>query len=111
MTIGPAPMIMMDLMSVRFGMIVTHFIESVMKARKNAVGIGQDVIIPEAQDTVAQLLKYAGSLIVLRLLRGMLPTIDLDDQALLEASKVDNIGSDRYLLPEAVAIDLASTQQ
>jgi hypothetical protein len=106
-------MIMMDLMSVRFGMIVTHFSESVMKACEDAIGIGQDLVIPEAQDAIAQLSQGARALFVFVFvfLQRVLAAIDLNNKALLQAGEVDDIGADRDLLAKMMSVELATAQQ
>src|SRR5215813_12059203 len=100
MTIGPAPMIMMDLMSVRFGMIVTRFDESVLKACKNAIGIGQDLVIPEAEGAVALGFEPLGARLVSFRIERVLTAVDFDDQLRGGAKEIDNVGTDRRLAPE-----------
>jgi hypothetical protein len=40
----------------------------------------------------------------------MLPTVKLNDQAFLEAHKVDNIGTQRLLATKLISVNLAQTK-
>ena len=70
----------------------------------------QDVIVPEADEPMALVLKPSCSFIVPCLLSGMLPSIDFDDEALLHAEKIDDITAQRALAAKLMAAKLPVTQ-
>jgi hypothetical protein len=104
-------MIMMDLMSVRFGMIVTRLVQGLMKAQEHAFGIGQDVGIPEAEDFVSQRFKLASAVSVATVSPSMLPTVDFDEQPPPQAGEVGDEWPNRHLLPKMMAVDLSPTEK
>ena len=64
------------------------------------------LIVPEPQDLVTLALQPIGASCIVGLLARMLASIHLDDQASLEACKVDNIPAYRVLSTEPVPIHL-----
>jgi hypothetical protein len=75
---------------------------------KNALGVLQNVIVPESQYSKAFPLKPGSpALIALGLTRHVvLPAVDFDDETWPEANDIDDIISDRLLAPEFVPLKL-----
>src|SRR6476620_955614 len=68
----------------------------------DAPALPQDVVVPEAQDRPpVRRQPSVAPLVALAL--GVLPTIGLDEEPLLDAQKVDDVGSDGNLPPELEA--------
>jgi hypothetical protein len=74
---------------------------------QNALGIGEDVIVPEAEHAIAALLEPARAR--LTLIR-MLSAIDLNDELRLGAKEIDDIRPNRVLATEAETFELLSPQ-
>ena len=70
-----------------------------------------DVEVGVAQDADAALLEEVRALGVVVFLRGMAVAIDLDDELQLGAVEVGDIGPDRLLAQELVAVELAVAQE
>jgi len=111
MTIGPAPMIMMDLMSVRFGMIVTRLIKSFSEAQEHAIRVLQDIVVPEADDVMALRSKPRRPCFIIFQGIAMLTTIDFDDEVRLRTEEVYDVWPDRCLTTKAMAVELFQAQQ
>jgi hypothetical protein len=76
----------------------------------NAVDIRQYVMIPEADDAKSESFDFCGSLFVSDDPFGVLPAIQLDNQARLKRGKISDITSDRDLSSKFVTLQSASAQ-
>ncbi len=77
-------------------------------ALDHCVGVVQHVVVPEADDAVAEALERARALRVD--LRAMLATVDLDDEVRGAAGEVGDVRSDRELEDELGAFELARAE-
>ena len=69
--------------------------------------VGEHVVVPETDDTIALRLDPAGAgLVILR----MLSTVDFDNELDLGAKEIDDVGSQRMLASEAETFELSSAQ-
>src|SRR5689334_19907280 len=107
MTIGPAPMIRMDLRSVRLGIRV----QLIQDCGQRAFLVLGKVVVPEAKDAIANCAQPFGAGVVVGDLIRVLATIDFYDQFCFLADKIDNVGSDRHLAAELGSVQSAITQQ
>ena len=72
----------------------------------NALDIAKHVVVPEPHDAIAFLRQeLAASAIRCRVC--MLPAIDFNDEALLEADEIGHERADRVLAPKAVPVQLS----
>ena len=69
-----------------------------------ARGIGENVVVPEANDPPSPPLEPRGPAPIVVTV-GMLSPIRLDDQAVLEAREIDDEGSEGMLTAELVALE------
>ena len=69
-----------------------------------ALGIGENVVVPEANDPPSPPLEPRRPAPVVVAV-GMLSAIRLDDQAVLEAGEIDDEGSEGMLTAELVALE------
>jgi hypothetical protein len=76
---------------------------------EHTIGVGENVIIPKAQDSVSVLCQPAVAYGIAWVGR-MLTTVDLYYEATFAAHEVDDIGSDRLLADKLVASDLTGTK-
>ena len=76
----------------------------------DAIGIAQDIVVPEAQDAIASLLEPARAPRVFRLALRMLPAINFNDEACLGAEEIDDVRTDRLLAAEAKPAELTAAQ-
>jgi hypothetical protein len=72
----------------------------------DVVQVGQDVVIPEAQDSKAELLQEGRSLGIesFTVVIGVRIAVDFDDESGLKANEVDDVPSKWMLTPEFSAI-------
>ena len=68
--------------------------------RDHTVDVFQNLVVPEAQDSVAFALKEARALRVIRGVFRMLPAISLHDQLCRMRTKIREIAAHRHLLPK-----------
>lgn len=76
----------------------------------NPVDVGQHLIVPKPRNTIALALKPVRSLLIVPLMPGMLPPVQLDDQARLQANEICYIRSNRMLAAEPATRHLPPTQ-
>ena len=76
---------------------------------KNSGDVAQDIVIPESQNPITACYKPRVARRVARILR-VLSAIDLDDQAMLTADKIDRVGADRLLAHEFTATECTRPQ-
>src|SRR5437879_3115747 len=81
-------------------------IERGVNTLENSIDIQTDVVIPEAQHTIAFLLQPARPRLITRLsvLRSMLRSIDFNNKACRHTGKIRNIGTDRNLPAKMTAL-------
>jgi hypothetical protein len=77
----------------------------------DAVAIGEDGGVPEAQHPKALSLKVGGSALIIGGLIRMLSAIDLNDQGGVSAIEVDDVGAARNLALPPPATEAAITQR
>src|SRR5262245_53252157 len=107
---GPAPMIRIDLRSVRLGIRhVLRLAQGRGDGQDDAVHILQHVIAPETQRAVAVRGEPRVAHGIARAV-GVLTAIEFDDELGFEAREVRNVRSDRTLLAEISAADLSTAQ-
>ena len=76
---------------------------------KNAVDVGMDIVVSEADDAVAMGLDQPGACGVSGAF-SMLPSIKLDDQLGTSAGEISDIGAERKLADELEAFELSASQ-
>ena len=74
------------------------------------LGAGENVAIPEAQDAQAACSQEGVAGGVVGSLRHVLMAVELDDQCGLEADEVADVGAERALAAELVAVQLAAAE-
>ncbi len=92
--------------------LITRVVPSTQSQRngfKNAVDIGQHIVVPKSQDAIAVIDEPAITDTVM-LAVHMLTAVDLDDKSSLATNEVCNIRSDRLLPNEFEPIDRARSQ-
>jgi hypothetical protein len=76
------------------------------KPLENAGEVLHDLIVPKANDAPAMGFQPGGAPCVLCFSPTMLPTIDFNDERLLDAGEIDDVGTERHLTTEAVTKEL-----
>jgi hypothetical protein len=76
---------------------------------QHAIHILHDVVVPKSQYTIVVILQPPSALATV-LIVIVLPTIGLDDEALLATDEIDDVGADRLLADEFMAVELARSQ-
>ena len=76
---------------------------------ENAIKVGEDVIVPEADDAVAVLGERRGTNHVAITL-GVLPAVEFDNQVRFAAGKIGNVWTNGLLADEFMAEQLAVAQ-
>lgn len=78
---------------------------------KDRVGVREEFVIPEADDSEAKIRQLLASLLVVPTMSlfGVLSPIEFDDQPCLDADEVDNEVADRLLPPEFPSREPSST--
>src|SRR4026208_40298 len=110
MTVGRAPMIRIDLRSVRLGIRgVLQVAQGLGDGQEDAVNVLQHVVVPEAQRAIAMCDEPSVAHLVGRAV-GMLAAIHLDNELCLQAGKVCDEWADRTLLAKVKAIQLLLSQ-
>src|SRR5262245_43292559 len=110
MTIGPAPMIRIDLRSVRLGIRgALQLAQGLDDGQEDAVTVLQYVVVPNTERAVAvccepRVTDFIGCAV------GMLATIHFDNELCLQAGEVCDKWTDRTLLAEMKAIQLFVSQ-
>jgi hypothetical protein len=66
----------------------------------NAVQMGQDFVVPKAEDTISELAKRSSPHFIMRSLNCMLAAIELNDELLLWTAEVSDVVCDRVLPAE-----------
>jgi hypothetical protein len=66
----------------------------------NCIGVGQDIVVPESNDSESEALKKLRSPFIVVASVRMLTAIQLDDQTPLDTAEVDDEGKDRMLTTE-----------
>jgi len=66
----------------------------------NCSGVGQDIVVPESNDSESEALKKLRSPFIVVASVRMLTAIQLDDQTPLDSAEVDDEGTDRMLTTE-----------
>ncbi len=74
----------------------------------DAFGVGQHLIVPEAEDAVALGFEEPGSR---RRVESVLAAVELDHQMLFETYEIDDVGTDGMLAAEFDAVQLTRAQQ
>jgi hypothetical protein len=77
---------------------------------QHAFGVGEDVVVPEADDAIAAGFEPGGADVVSRFRSGVLAAVDLDDQLRLRTEEIDDLAADRLLAAEAPAMELLAAQ-
>ena len=77
---------------------------------EHAFGVGENVVVPEANDAPAVSGEPLGALLITGDVLTVLAAICFNDEPLLGASEVDDKGADRVLPPEAIAGESSRTQ-
>lgn len=85
-------------------------LERLRDGLENRVEFLEDLVVPEPQDLEAVLFEPAAPALVVGLLLGVLATVELDDQLLLQAGEVDEEGAEHLLAPELVSENLSAAQ-
>jgi len=86
------------------------FGQRILDAAYDRVDVVQDVVVPEAQDTIALRFQEFGSPVVLLGLCKMLAAVQFDNQLCLRRAEVDNISADGVLSAELDAIESLEAQ-
>ena len=76
---------------------------------EHAFGVGEDVVVPEANDTPALAGEPFGPPFIGNVL-GMLAAVRFDDEPVLGAGEVNDEGADRMLSSEAIAAEASCAQ-
>src|ERR1700712_2054800 len=87
------------LTSISFPLMGVALVQSLRQRNRNAIGICEHVVIPEADDAIAFGL-HRNRPIAIRLL-AMLPAIDLDDQSRPVTAEIGEKAADRHLATKA----------
>ena len=74
---------------------------------EHPIAILQDIMVPEAEDSPSVAAKHSIARVVLAV-AAVLSAIGLDDEAPLNASKIDYVRRDRMLTPETPAERIAA---
>ena len=76
----------------------------------HSFGVGQDIVVPESQDTIALSLQPACALFVVVKLLYVLATIHFNYHAAFETDKVHDEMTNRLLSPKLHALDLPALE-
>jgi len=79
--------------------------ETIDNTLKNAIHIGNDIVIPKTKDAVALLIQKRSSDVILWGLFSMLATIKFHDQLQFKANEIRHVGSDRLLPAEFISAE------
>src|SRR5262249_55736444 len=77
---------------------------------ENALGIAQDIIVPESQHAVTERFENSGGLEIRLGAFGVLPSVKLDDKARVGADEVDDVAVNGCLAPELPAAESSVPQ-
>jgi hypothetical protein len=77
---------------------------------EHAVGIGEDFVVPEAQNAISLGREQCSTPRIAVALDRMLTAVELDDQATLGTAEVDDERPDRMLTPDLDAHESPITQ-
>ena len=75
----------------------------------DAVGIGENVIVPESNDATAAILQPSRAVLIV-LIFVVLPTVCFDAELMFEADEIQNEWAERVLAPELVAVQPSAAQ-
>jgi hypothetical protein len=81
-----------------------------MNRLEHPLDVLQHVAVPEAQDPIAAQFEPSRARPVVGDVLAMLAAVDLDQQPMRQACKIDDVGSDRHLTAKAIAADLTISQ-
>src|SRR5688572_30171901 len=110
MTIGPAPMMRIEWRSVRLGIRGgLQLAQGLGDHDDDAIGVGEDVVVPEAQRAEA-VRGEPGIAGCVGCAVGVLTAVKFDNESRFKASEVGDVWSDRALLAEEEAIELSAPQ-
>src|SRR5262245_55786047 len=110
MTIGPAPMIRIDLRSVRLGIrSALQLAQGLGDGQEDAVHILHDIVVPETEYSVATFCEPRVTNCVMSAV-GMLAAVNLDDELHAQTSEIGNIGPNRTLLAKMKSVQLVLSQ-
>ncbi len=79
-------------------------------ALQNWLGLGQHLVVPEADDAISATLKPLRSLSIVFYLLGMLSTVDLDDQPGSMGDKIHDVWAHGLLAAEFLAGEPAGAE-
>ena len=77
-----------------------------MDDRYDSLGIGQDIIVPESENTIAVPLEPGSAFLIGIYSHCMLPTVELDDEKSFHGRKVCNVGADGRLAAKLDAFEV-----
>ena len=88
----------------------TETVELVEDRRRDAVEVGQNLVVPEAQDNMAYRFELGGPIMVAsdHLAGTVLATIEFNDHMMLQAREIDDKSANRSLTLELQPVE-AST--
>ena len=81
-------------------------LKQVADAKQNAVGVGEHVVVPEANDAVAFRFEPARARRIGFFLIHMLSAVDFEDEIGFRTEEIDDIAADGLLAAKAEAVEL-----
>jgi len=72
----------------------------------NPLGISEDVIVPKPKNPKALRFEPSGPLLVMFGAFPVLPAVNLDDEADLQADEIDHICAERHLAAKSMSFEL-----
>ena len=85
-------------------------LQRIQNHHKHRLGVQQYIVVPKTQHSIAALREFTITPRVICLLSKMLPAINLDHQPGVDARKISDVISYRYLPPEAKPRQLSIAQ-